>query len=107
MPAQQGGGQVCGAEDVEPAREDGSRDAVEDRGDPGHLRFVDGEVRGDGAVEALGGEDGVGVAGFGGLGCSAGFGGGGLEGDGSGISGWLVLCGGDWGKWVRKGGAGR
>ena len=47
---------------------------------------VDGEVWGDGAVPALGGEDGVGVGDLGWLRLGGGFGGGGLEGDISGFS---------------------
>ena len=38
-------------------------------------------MRGDGAVQALGGEDGVGVRGLGGLGLGVGFCGGRLESD--------------------------
>lgn len=81
MPSQQRGGQVGGTEDVEAAGEDAAGDAVEGGCVPGDLGLVDRQVRGDGTVEALGGEDGVGVGGFGGLGLRGGFRGGGLEGD--------------------------
>ena len=64
MPSEQGRDQVAEAEDVKGSREDGARDAVEDREVPGYLGLVDGEVRGDGAVEALGFEDFVGFGGF-------------------------------------------
>ena len=47
-------------------------------------------MRGDGPVEALGGEDGVGVGRFGGLGLGVGFCGRGLQGDVSGIE--CVSC---------------
>ena len=51
--------EVQAAEGVEGAADDEARDAVQRREVPGYLRFVDGEVRGDGAVEALLREDGV------------------------------------------------
>ena len=61
MPAKQRGHHVGGAEDVEAAGEDGARDAVHDGCVPCYLGLVDGEVWGDGAVEALFDEDGVAV----------------------------------------------
>ena len=84
MPSQQRRNQVRGSEDVEATREGAAGYAVEGGCVPGYLRLVDGQVRGDGAVSALGGEDGVGVGGFRGLGLGVGFCGGGLEGDVSG-----------------------
>lgn len=69
VPAHVGRDQVGGAEDVETAAEHGAGDAVEDRQVPGDLWFVDGEVGGDGAVEALAGEDGGLLRGFGDGGC--------------------------------------
>ena len=60
VPAQQGGDEVCGAEDVEAPREDGARDPVQSGGVPCYLRPVDGEVGGYRALPALGGEDFVG-----------------------------------------------
>ena len=59
MPAEQWRYQVGEAEDVEGTGEGDARDAVEGGGDPGYLRLVDGEVGGDGAVEALFREDRV------------------------------------------------
>lgn len=58
MPAQCWGGEVGDAEEIHGSGEHDAGDAVEGGGDPGYLRAVDGEVRGDGAVAALGGEDG-------------------------------------------------
>ena len=74
MPTEQGGDEVAKAEDVETSREDGARNAVEDGEVPGYLRLVDGEVRGDGAGEALFykafvGGGGVGRRGVGDSGC--------------------------------------
>lgn len=60
MPPQQRANEVSEAEDVEGAGDGAAGDAVEAGEVPGDLGLVDGEVRGDGAVEALGGEDGVG-----------------------------------------------
>lgn len=100
MPAQQGGHEVGGAEEVEPARERAAGDAVQRRGVPGHLGLVDGEVRGDGAVQALGGEDGVGVRGLGGLGFRVRFCGRGLEGD---VSAGEGRRGVSWGGWIDAG----
>lgn len=75
VPAQQRGDEVCGAEEVEAAGEGAAGDAVRDGGVPGHLRLVDGQVRGDGPVQALRGEDGVCVGGFRGLRLGGRFGG--------------------------------
>ncbi len=58
MPAQCGRGEVGDTEEIHGSREHDACDAVEGTGDPGYLRAVDGEVRGDGPVTALGGEDG-------------------------------------------------
>ena len=58
MPAEGGGGEVRDAEEIHGAGEHDAGDAVEGAGDPGYLRAVDRQVRGDGAVAALGGEDG-------------------------------------------------
>ena len=79
MPSQQRSNQVRGGEDVETAREDAARDAVQRGRVPGYLGFVDGQVRRDGPVQALGGEDGVGVRGLRGLRLGVGLCGGGLE----------------------------
>ncbi len=49
--------EVEGAEDVEGAAEGAAGDAVEAGEVPGDLGIVDGEMGGDGAVEALAGED--------------------------------------------------
>ena len=51
--AQCGGDQITDTVEVEDAGEDDAGDAVECRGDPGHLPFVDGEVGSDGALKAL------------------------------------------------------
>ena len=59
MPTQQRGDKVGGAKEVEGAGEREAGDAVQAGGVPSYLRTVDGEVRGDGPVAALGGEDGV------------------------------------------------
>ena len=59
LPAKERRGEVEREVDVERAGEHGASDAVQRRGIPGDLRFVDQEVRGDGAVEPLAGEDGV------------------------------------------------
>ncbi len=64
MPAHQRRDQVGGAEDVEAAAERRAGDAVERGSVPGYLRFVDGEVRGYGPVEALLHEDFVRVGRF-------------------------------------------
>ena len=71
MPSEQRREEVRGAEDVEAAAEDGACDAVQPGRVPGYLRAVDAEVRGYGTFQALGGEDAVGVGGFGG-GCLGG-----------------------------------
>ena len=57
MPAEDGRGQVADGEEVHGAGKGDTRDAVEGGADPGDLWAVDGEMRGDGAVAALGGED--------------------------------------------------
>lgn len=57
VPAQRRRDQVQAAEEVEGAREGDARHAVERRPVPGYLRLVDAQVGGDGAVEALFGED--------------------------------------------------
>ena len=57
MPSEQRRREVGGAENVEAPAENGAGDAVEDAEVPGALGLVDGEVGGDGPVEALGGED--------------------------------------------------
>lgn len=54
--------QVGDTEEIEGAREDDASDSVERRGVPGDLRPVDGQVGGDGAVDALFRED---LGGFG------------------------------------------
>lgn len=53
MPAQRGSSEVCNAEEVETAAENYAGDAVEAGGVPGDLWFVDGQMRGDGTLEAL------------------------------------------------------
>lgn len=73
VPAEQRRDQVGGAEDVEAPAEDRARDPVQRRAVPGYLRLVDGEVRGDGPVQALLDEDVVGVGGADG-GCCGGSG---------------------------------
>lgn len=64
MPAEDGRGEVRDSKEVHDAREVDAGDAVEAGPVPGYLWAVDGQVRGDGAVAALGGEDGV-CGGFG------------------------------------------
>ena len=59
MPAKQWRRHVGGTENVKAAGEDGARDAVHDGCVPCYLGLVDGEVRGDGAVETLFDENGV------------------------------------------------
>lgn len=55
VPAEEGSGEVGGAEDVEAAREAGAGEALPDgAAEEGLLLVVDIEVGGDGAVEALG-----------------------------------------------------
>ena len=61
MPAEQRRHEIGGSEDVEAPAEDRARDSVQGRAIPCYLRLVDGEVRGDGPVEALLDEDRVGV----------------------------------------------
>ena len=64
MPAKERCDQVGEAKDVETAREDGARDAVQRRQVPRDLWLVDGEVGRDGTVETLFDEDFVAVRGF-------------------------------------------
>lgn len=73
MPAEERQEEVCGTEDVETPTKYRSGDPVEAGAIPGDLRAVDGEVGGDGAVETLLLEDGVGGVCFegGGRGVSA------------------------------------
>lgn len=60
VPAGQGGRQVGYGEEVEGAGEAAAGDSGPDGGgEPGLLVVVGGEVGGDGAVEALGGEEGL------------------------------------------------
>lgn len=79
VPPQQRGRQVRRREDVHAAREHAAGDAVERGPVPGDLGAVDGKVRGDGAVQTLGGEDGVGGGWRGRLRLGGRFRGGGLE----------------------------
>lgn len=53
VPSGVGRGKVREAEEVERAGQSDARDAVQRRGVPGDLGAVDGEMRRDGAVEAL------------------------------------------------------
>lgn len=53
MPAERWGSEVRNAEEVEAAAEHNAGDTVQRRGIPGDLGFVDGEMRGDGTLEAL------------------------------------------------------
>lgn len=57
VPASVRSNEVGYAEEVERSGENDGGQAVETRGVPGDLRLVDGEMRGDGAVETLFGED--------------------------------------------------
>lgn len=57
MPAEVRSDEVGGTEEVEAAGEEGACDAVQAGEVPCDLRSVDGEVRSDGALEALFGED--------------------------------------------------
>ena len=64
VPAEEGRGEVRRAEDVDGAAEAGAREALPDgAAEPGLGLVVDLEMGGDGAVEALLGEDGIGVVG--------------------------------------------
>ncbi len=69
VPAEERRDEVGGAEEVEAAAQHGAGDAVQGREGPAHLGPVDAQVGRHGAMEALGGEDGVGVGFGGGLGC--------------------------------------
>lgn len=53
VPADDGGNKVGGGEHVESARGDRAGDTVQGTGVPGNLGAVDGQVRSDGAVQAL------------------------------------------------------
>lgn len=68
VPSERGRGKVCEAEEVEGPGEHDAADTVQGAAIPGDLRAVDGQVRGDGALETLLGEDLGGVAGRGVLG---------------------------------------
>jgi len=57
VPSRVGSDEVCDTEEVERAGQGDTSDAVERRGVPGDLRPVDGQVGGDGSVDALFGED--------------------------------------------------
>jgi hypothetical protein len=57
MPSGVWGSEVGKAEEIEGAGEDDGGQTVEARAVPGDLGLVDGQMRGDGAVEALLGED--------------------------------------------------
>ena len=57
MPAEKGGEEIRRAENVEAAREDGASNAVQGREVPSYLGFVNGEVGGDGPIQALLGEN--------------------------------------------------
>ena len=58
MPPEERRGYVRQTEQIYAAGEREPGDAVESGEDPGELRFVDREVRGDGALETLGFEEG-------------------------------------------------
>lgn len=68
VPAQWRANQVCETVEIEPARENAARDTVEGGAVHGDVGLEDGKVGGDGASEALFGENGVG----GGAGASCG-----------------------------------
>lgn len=57
MPAESGRGEVCGRPQVETAGEGDAGDTVQGTADPAHLGTVDGKVGGNGAVQALLGQD--------------------------------------------------
>lgn len=70
VPAECGRGEVGQTEEVESTGQGDSGDSVERGEVPGYLGLVDSQVGGDGAVEALFGEDLVGGFAFAhGLGC--------------------------------------
>ena len=69
MPSKERRHEVCSTENVETPAKDGAGDAGKGGAVPGYLRAVDGEMRGDGAVETLFFEDGIGSVVFDGLGC--------------------------------------
>lgn len=62
MPTEQRRGEVCGCEKVQGARKSNAGDTVSARANPGDLGTVDGEVRGNGAIQALLGEDFGGIS---------------------------------------------
>ena len=57
MPAEGGSSEICEAEEVQGAAEGDAGDAIQGRGVPCDLGFVDGEMRGDGALDSLLDED--------------------------------------------------
>lgn len=57
VPAEGGRGEVCGGPKVESAGEGETGDTVQGTADPADLGTVDGQVRSDGAVQALLGQD--------------------------------------------------
>ena len=69
MQADVGSDEVKAAEGIEGAADDQAGDAVQRGEVPGDLRLVDGEMRSDGAVEALLCEDVVLLGLFGDCGC--------------------------------------
>lgn len=68
VPAEQGRSEVCSRPQVQGAGEGDARDAVQRTADPSDLGLVDGQVRGDGTVQALLGQDLGRVFGIGGRG---------------------------------------
>lgn len=62
VPTEQRRGEVCGCEKVQGARKSNAGDTVSARANPGDLGTVDGEVRGNGAIQALLGEDFGGIS---------------------------------------------
>lgn len=57
VPAENGGGEVCGGPQVERAGEGDTGYTVQGTADPANLGLVDGQMRGDGTVQALLGQD--------------------------------------------------
>ena len=57
VPADGGRGEVCGGPQVESAGEGDTGDTVQGTANPADLRTVDGQVGGDGTVQALLGQD--------------------------------------------------
>lgn len=66
VPAESGRGEVCGGPQVERAGEGDTADTVQGGADPADLGAVDGQVRRDGAVQALLDQDLGGVLSVGG-----------------------------------------